>query len=58
MKKLILLSFLVFGLVSFSPNTLEKLKNRHSVKKIETVDNVDCKHGQCQETAKIRVKRC
>jgi hypothetical protein len=58
MKKLILLSFLVFGLVSFSTNTLEKSKNRHSVKKIETIDNVDCKHGQCQATAKSTCKHC
>lgn len=58
MKKLILLSFLVFGLVSFTPNTLEKSKNRNSVKKIETVDNVDCKHGQCQATAKSTGKQC
>jgi hypothetical protein len=55
MKKLLALSILTFGLLSFNPVNSDRTKRSAVENKIE---NADCNYGQCYATAKSTGKRC
>lgn len=55
MKKLILLLFLTFSFLSFSPNHFEK-PSKDIITNVK--DTKGCKYGQCQATAKSTGNRC
>jgi hypothetical protein len=55
MKKLLLLSFLSLGLLSFSPTSYTKSGDETSISKNPTVD---CYYSQCQAIAKSTGEQC